>query len=106
MYWPVAKEISFKIFLFLSLVARTELKFPINLGRGHHEDYFFEISLNLHQWFKRSCGHWAVTWFYLDILILMFEYTTYVCETALLKAITLIPVPYQCYIYVHQLYFP
>ena len=26
-----------------------------NFGRGHHEDYFFEIILNLNQWFSRIC---------------------------------------------------
>ena len=26
-----------------------------NFGRGHHEDQFYEIILNLEQWFRRRC---------------------------------------------------
>ena len=28
----------------------------IKLGRGHHEEYFSKIILNLDQWFRRICG--------------------------------------------------
>ena len=59
MYWPVAKEISFKsisIFSSGGHIVQRELKILINLGRGHHDDYFCEITLNLDQWFKRRCG--------------------------------------------------
>ena len=31
-----------------------------NFGRGHHEEYFFEIILNLDQWFRRCCSRDAV----------------------------------------------
>ena len=46
MYWPVAEEISFKN---ISIFSSTELKTVINLGRGHHEEYFCGIILNLDQ---------------------------------------------------------
>ena len=50
MYWPVAKEISFKDIPMFSCSA--ELNVLINFGRGHHEEHFCEIILNLDQSFK------------------------------------------------------
>ena len=49
MNWPVAKGISFKDISILALVAMlfSRLKIRINFGRGHHEEYFFEIILKL-----------------------------------------------------------
>ena len=54
-YWPVAKEISFKVISILALwpCCSTELKILINFGRRHHEEHFFEIILNLDQLFRR-----------------------------------------------------
>ena len=50
MYWPVAIEISLKIFfLFLALVAMLLRSF----GRGHHEEHFCKIILNLNHWLRR-----------------------------------------------------
>ena len=54
MYWPVAKEISFKDISILALVA--ELNILVNFGRRHYEEHFFEIIFNLDQWFRRR-GH-------------------------------------------------
>ena len=49
MYWPVAIEISFRIFLFLALVAMLLRSF----GRGHHEEHFCKVILNLNHWLRR-----------------------------------------------------
>ena len=48
MYWPVAIEI-FKDILFLALVAMLLRSF----GRGHHEEHFCKIILNLNHWLRR-----------------------------------------------------
>ena len=52
------KRYHFKIFLSLPLVAMFSAvrKLLINLGRGHHDEYFCEVILNLIQWFMRRCG--------------------------------------------------
>ena len=55
MYWPVAKEIRFENisnFSSDSHVVQLEAEPSINFGRGQH---FFEIILDLDQWFRRKC---------------------------------------------------
>ena len=56
MYWHVAEGISFKNISTLAPVAmlfrRTD--YSDHFGRGHHEEHYYEIILNLDQWF-RSC---------------------------------------------------
>ena len=56
MYWPVAKEISSKKYFYFKLWwpwCSADLEILINLGRGHHEEYFCEIILNQEEmWFK------------------------------------------------------
>ena len=49
MYWPVAIEIPFKdIFMFSS-----GGHVVINFGRGHYEEHFCKIILNLNHWLRR-----------------------------------------------------
>ena len=65
MYWPVAKEISFKdvsIYLWWPCCS-TELNILINFGRRHHKKHFFEIILNLDQLFRRR-GHLKICLIY------------------------------------------
>ena len=55
----IQEEMSFKdnsyLELWLSLCS-TEQNLLCNFGRGHHEEQFCEIILNLVQWFrKKSC---------------------------------------------------
>ena len=52
-YWPVAKEISFKDISIFS--SGGQLNTLINFGRRHHDEHFFEIILNLDQWNRRRC---------------------------------------------------
>ena len=50
MYWPLAKEISFRnvsTFSSVGHVVSAELKILINLGRRHHKENFCEVILNL-----------------------------------------------------------
>ena len=50
MYWLVAIEISFKdFFLFFSSGGHV----VINVDRGHHEEHFCKIILNLNHCFRR-----------------------------------------------------
>ena len=44
MYWPVAKEISFKDVTIFSSVGHVVVQ--INFGRGHQDEHFCEIILN------------------------------------------------------------
>ena len=32
-----------------------EQNYLFNFGRGHHEEQFCEVTLNLYQWFMRRC---------------------------------------------------
>ena len=49
MYWPVAIEISFKDICFMF----SSGGHVINFGRGHHEEHFCKIILNLNHWLRR-----------------------------------------------------
>ena len=46
-----------KIFRFLALVAMlfSQDECSVNFGRGHYEEHFCELILNLDQWFRRRC---------------------------------------------------
>ena len=50
MYWPVAIEISFKDNFFMFSSGGHVV---INFGRGHHEEHFCKIILNLNHWLRR-----------------------------------------------------
>ena len=59
------KRYHLKIFLFLALVANfcsAEQKILINLGRGHHEEYFCEFILNLDQWWFKDISYLQLGW--------------------------------------------
>ena len=51
MYWLVAIEISFNDFSIFSSGGHV----VINVDRGHHEEHFCKIILNLNHWF-RGCN--------------------------------------------------
>ena len=51
MYWPVAIEISFKYLFFFIFSSGGHV--VINFGRGHHEEHFCKIILNLNHWLRR-----------------------------------------------------
>ena len=51
---PVVQEMSFEDISYLELFLGVAKPFG-HFGRGHHEEHFFEIILNLNQWFRR-CG--------------------------------------------------
>ena len=52
MYWPLAKETTFKDIIFSSGGYFVQ---HIKFGRGHHDKLFCEIIMKLDQWFRRRC---------------------------------------------------
>ena len=58
-FGPVVQEMSFKIISYLELLlsrfCSAEHNHLYNFSRGHHEEQFCEIVLNLDNWFRRRC---------------------------------------------------
>ena len=58
-FGSMAQEMSFKVISYLELwrpLCLAQWNHLCNFGRGHHEENFCEIILNLDQWFSRRCG--------------------------------------------------
>ena len=55
MYWPLAKEISFKGVSIFSSGGHVVQNILINFGRGYLKEHFCEIILNWDQRFRRCC---------------------------------------------------
>ena len=51
----VQEEILFKDISYLELFCSVEQNHLCNLSRGYQEEQFFNIILNLDEWFRRTC---------------------------------------------------
>ena len=57
-FGPVVQKMSFKDIFYLELrqpLCSKDLNHLCNGGRRYHEKQFFDIILNLDQWFRRKC---------------------------------------------------